>query len=34
QATPPEWLQIGLYFLAVETQKIQPGHDKIIDHLV
>ncbi len=21
-------------FLAVETQKIQPGHDKIIDHLV
>ena len=30
----PEWLQVGLYFLAVETQNIQPGHDKIVDHLV
>ncbi|MDX8275989.1 AraC family transcriptional regulator [Acinetobacter pittii] len=34
QTNPPEWLQIGLYFLAIETQKIRPGHDKIIDHLV
>lgn len=21
QTNPPEWLQIGLYFLAIETQK-------------
>ena len=30
----PEWLQIGLQFLAVETFKLQPGRDKILDHLV
>lgn len=30
----PEWLQIGLHFLALETQNIQAGRDIIIDHLV
>lgn len=33
-ATAPEWLQIGLHFLAVETQSTRPGRDKILDHLV
>ena len=32
--TAPEWLQIGLHFLALETQHIQAGRDSIIDHLV
>jgi AraC-like DNA-binding protein len=32
--TIPEWLEIGLQFLAVETLQIQPGRDKILDHLV
>ncbi len=32
--TAPEWLQIGLHFLALETQNIQAGRDIIIDHLV
>ncbi|MGQ9374944.1 AraC family transcriptional regulator [Acinetobacter tandoii] len=32
--TIPEWLQIGLQFLAVETLQVQPGRDKILDHLV
>lgn len=30
----PEWLQIGLHFLAVEAYQIRPGRDKILDHLV
>ncbi|TCM68407.1 AraC family transcriptional regulator [Acinetobacter calcoaceticus] len=30
----PEWLKIGLSFLALETQQILPGRDKIIDHLI
>lgn len=30
----PEWLQIGLSFLALETQQLRPGRDKIIDHLL
>lgn len=30
----PEWLQIGLSFLALETQQTRPGRDKIIDHLI
>ncbi|ESK56381.1 MAG: AraC family transcriptional regulator [Moraxellaceae bacterium] len=29
-----EWLQVGLHFLALETQNIQAGRDIIIDHLV
>ncbi|MGE4315211.1 cupin domain-containing protein [Acinetobacter sp.] len=33
-STAPEWLQIGLHFLAVEAYQIQPGRDKILDHLV
>ena len=33
-STTPEWLQIGLHFLAVEAYQIQPGRDKILDHLV
>ena len=28
----PEWLQIGLHFLAVEAYQIRPGRDKILDH--
>ena len=32
--TAPEWLQVGLQFLALETQQIRPGRDKILDHLV
>lgn len=30
----PEWLQIGLSFLAQETLHVLPGRDKIIDHLI
>lgn len=30
----PEWLQIGLQFLALETQNTRPGRDRILDHLV
>ncbi|MEG1709147.1 MAG: AraC family transcriptional regulator [Acinetobacter sp.] len=30
----PEWLQIGLHFLAIEAYQIRPGRDKILDHLV
>lgn len=30
----PEWLQLGLSFLALETQQLRPGRDKIIDHLI
>ena len=30
----PEWLQIGLHFLALERQSLKPGRDKILDHLV
>ena len=30
----PEWLQIGLMFVGIETQQILPGRDKIFDHLV
>ena len=33
-STAPEWLQIGLQFLAVESHQIRPGRDKILDHLV
>ena len=33
-STVPEWLQIGLQFLALEVQQIRPGRDKILDHLV
>ena len=33
-STVPEWLQIGLQFLALEVQRIRPGRDKILDHLV
>lgn len=33
-STVPEWLQIGLQFLALEVQCIRPGRDKILDHLV
>ena len=33
-STTPEWLQIGLHFLAVEAYQIRPGRDKILDHLV
>ena len=32
--TAPEWLRIGLQFLANETRLHQPGRDKILDHLV
>ena len=27
-STAPEWLQIGLHFLAVEAYQIRPGRDK------
>ena len=30
----PEWLQIGLHFLALEVHQVRPGRDKILDHLV
>lgn len=33
-AQEPEWLRIGLYFVANETQKNQPGRHKIMDHVV
>lgn len=29
----PIWLQIGLQFLALETEQQRPGQDKILDHL-
>lgn len=32
--TAPEWLQIGLQFLAQETRSVRPGQAKILDHLV
>ncbi len=33
--TAPEWLKIGLYFIASETQRsFAAGRDKIIDHIV
>lgn len=36
QAGPhtPQWLEIGLSFLALETQSIRLGRAKIIDHLI
>ena len=33
-AQQPEWLRIGLYFVANETQHNQPGRHKIMDHVV
>lgn len=33
-AQEPEWLRIGLYFVADETKVNQPGRHKIMDHLV
>jgi AraC family transcriptional regulator, alkane utilization regulator len=33
-AKEPEWLRIGLYFVAAETQTKQPGRHKIMDHIV
>lgn len=33
-AQEPEWLRIGLYFVAEETKLKQPGRHKIMDHLV
>lgn len=33
-AQEPEWLRIGLYFVANETQQKQPGRYKIMDHIV
>lgn len=33
-AQEPEWLRIGLYFVADEHRTKQPGRDKIMDHLV
>ena len=33
-AQEPEWLRIGLYFVAAETQRIQPGRHKIMDHII
>lgn len=30
----PQWLEIGLSFLALETQSIRPGRGKIINHLI
>ena len=30
----PEWLRIGLYFVAAETQRTSAGHHKIMDHIV
>ncbi|NHC04058.1 AraC family transcriptional regulator [Acinetobacter sp. 187] len=30
----PEWLRIGLYFVAEETKRKQAGRHKIMDHLV
>ncbi|SPL71310.1 AraC family transcriptional regulator [Acinetobacter stercoris] len=32
--TAPEWLKIGLYFVASETQRSLAGRNKIMDHLV
>ena len=33
-AQEPEWLRIGLYFVANETQNNHPGRHKIMDHVV
>lgn len=33
-AQEPEWLRIGLYFVANETTHKQPGRHKIMDHVV
>lgn len=33
-AQEPEWLRIGLYFVANETQTNHPGRHKIMDHVV
>lgn len=33
-AQEPEWLRIGLYFVADETRMTQPGRHKIMDHVV
>lgn len=30
----PEWLKIGLNFLALETRQHRPGRDRLIDYLV
>ena len=30
----PEWLKIGLYFVASETQRSTAGKNKIMDHLI
>ncbi|MFC2997530.1 AraC family transcriptional regulator [Acinetobacter sichuanensis] len=32
--TAPEWLRIGLYFVASDTQRTLAGKNKIMDHLV
>src|SRR5690606_36694284 len=32
--TAPEWFQVGLQYLALETQQLRPGRDKNLDHLV
>lgn len=33
-AQEPEWLRIGLYFVADETKQNRPGRHKIMDHVV
>lgn len=33
-AQEPEWLRIGLYFIANETSQMQPGRHKIMDHVM
>jgi AraC family transcriptional regulator, alkane utilization regulator len=33
-AQEPEWLRIGLYFVADETKTNRPGRHKIMDHVV
>lgn len=33
-AQEPEWLRIGLYFVADETKMNRPGRHKIMDHVV
>ncbi|SEL42389.1 AraC family transcriptional regulator [Acinetobacter sp. DSM 11652] len=33
-AREPEWLRIGLYFVADETKMNRPGRHKIMDHVV
>ena len=32
--TAPEWLRIGLYFVASDTQRTLAGKNKIMDHIV